>query len=143
MNYSDEELESIIKKTNEEFYELVFKHPWLKQIFDGVDQEHITNQQTDFILQALGGPKRYGGRNPKDAHPHIFIQEDMWIEREILLKQAFETVKTPKDIQDIWIRIDESFKHAILNKSPDECFGRFKTEEIINIPNPTPWKKTG
>lgn len=143
MDYSDDQLEKIIKIANEEFYELIFNDPWLKHVFNGVDQDHITNQQTDFILQALGGPKRYSGRNPKDAHPHIFIQEDMWNLRELYLKQAFEKKNTPQDIQEIWLKIDHSFKNSILKNNPSECFGRFKTEEIINIPNPNPFKKAG
>ena len=77
MEISNEELYKIVSKINEVFYDKVFKDPWLKFVFDGVPEDHIRDQQTDFIVKVFGGPKRYSGRNPRDAHPHIFIQEDM------------------------------------------------------------------
>lgn len=135
MDISDTELESIIKKANETFYDAIFKDPWLKLVFEGIDPEHIKSQQSDFMLGALGGPKRYGGRSPKDAHPHIFIQEDMWDLRESYLLEAFRKENTPSWIADRWIDIDNAFKKHILNKLPIECTGRFKTDPIINIPN--------
>lgn len=78
MGISDQQLEKIIKDVNKVFYDEMFEDTWMKDVFVGVDIDIIKSQQTDFILGALGGPKRYGGRSPKDAHPHIFIQEDMW-----------------------------------------------------------------
>lgn len=99
-------------------------------------RDHIENQQTDFIVAAFGGPKNSSGRNPKDAHPHIFIQEDMWGLREKYLAEAFDELKVSEEIQTKWLKIDHALKSTILKSSISECFGRFKTEPIINIPNP-------
>ena len=136
MEIDKNKLKELIYKVSDEFYELVFQHPWLKEVFKEVDQQHITNQQTDFMWGAMGGEKTYGGRNPKDAHPHIYIQEDMWDVRESLLIQAMEKTNTPEDIKQKWLTIDRSFKERILKKSLSECKGRFKTDPIINVPNP-------
>ncbi len=136
MEPNSEEFYNLIHKVNTLFYEKVFEDEWLRLIFHDVDQEHISNQQTDFIVGAFGGPKRYCGRSPKDAHPHLFIQEDMWELRESYLVEAFKETDLPKELQEKWLAIDNAFKKAILKHSVSECFGRYKTEEIINIPNP-------
>ncbi len=133
---SDQKLFLIVSNINDIFYDKVFEDEWLKLIFDGVPPEHIKNQQTDFIVKAFGGPKRYSGRSPRDAHPHIFIQEDMWELRERYLLEAFAEANAPEWMREKWIAIDNAFKNSILNKSPDECEGRYRSEPIINIPNP-------
>lgn len=136
-----DELEKIITKVNDVFYDGVYEDPWLKLIFGGVDIDHIKSQQTDFMLGALGGFNRYLGRSPKDAHPHIFIQQDMWDLRTHYLIKAFDETKTPEWIQEKWLAIDEAFKKKILKNDPSECEGRYKTDPIINIPNPNKTKK--
>jgi len=138
---SDEELTELITKVNEIFYDKLFDDPWLSQIFVDVDQDIITSQQTDFIVGALGGPQKYCGRSPKDAHPHIFIQEDMWDVREAYMVEALKEANAPEWISEKWLKIDNAFKAAILKGSIDECSGRYKSEEIINIPNPNSFKK--
>ena len=131
-----------ISKVTEEFYELVYQDPWFKNIFAKVEQKVITSQQIDFMIQALGGPKNFCGRSPNDAHPHIWVDENIWNYREELLNQAFQNVKAPAAIQEKWLKIDEAFKSNILNKAgPEECYGRYKTEETIYFPMPDHLKK--
>lgn len=142
MDIDNQQLEKIIKDVNEVFYDEIFEDEWFKDVFVGVDIDIIKSQQTDFILGALGGPKRYGGRSPKDAHPHIFIQEDMWKKREEYLLKAFEKNNTPEWIRKKWLAIDEAFKRHILKDSLSDCHGRYRTEEVIYVPNPFKYKKS-
>ncbi len=135
-NYSDEELYRLINLATAEFYELVYKDFWFKEIFKVIDQKVITSQQTDFMVQAFGGPKKYGGRSVLDAHPHIFINEEIWQKREDLLKEAFRKMNTPMDIQEKWLKIDDAFKRSIMKNSIDDCKKRYATDEIIYVPNP-------
>lgn len=134
--YSDSQLEDWIYKTTFEFYEIVYQDEWLKQVFSIVDQVFITSQQTDFMLGLLGGPKRFSGRNAKDAHPHLFINEEMWEHREALLVQAMDKVGLPDDLRERWLRIDEAFKRSIVMLDPSECKARFATDDIIIVPRP-------
>jgi truncated hemoglobin YjbI len=46
------------------FYDKIYAHPWLKLYFAKAPQEHIENQQADFMTGALGGPSIYYGRLP-------------------------------------------------------------------------------
>lgn len=134
--YSDEALEHWITLATTEFYELVYKDEWLKDVFASVPQDFITSQQIDFMVSLMGGPKRFSGRHAKDAHPHIYITEEMWEAREGLLKQAFKNVKCPEDLQEKWLKIDEAFKRHIVMTSPAQCEKRYPGDEIIIVPKP-------
>jgi len=137
-----EVLKREIAKVNLAFYNRVYKDDWLKLVFRDVTQERIEMQQTDFMLGAYGGPKNYSGRSPSDAHPHVYIDEEMWQLREKYLKEAFVEADFPEELRSKWIKIDEAFKEAIIKKSPADCKGRYAKEEIIYHPNPAQ-KKTG
>jgi len=134
LSYDEKTLYDIVFNTNQAFYEHVYKDEWLKNVFSVIDQKIITSQQTDFIVGALGGPKRYCGRTPKDAHPHIYVDEEMWTLREKYLKMAFEEVKVPDDLRARWLAIDEAFKAVILKKDISECSKRYQMDNIIYFP---------
>jgi truncated hemoglobin YjbI len=130
------DLEKIIFTINEKFYEKVYEHPWLKEVFKVTDQKFITEQQTAFMVGAFGGPKNYSGRLPNDAHPHIYIDEEMWQVREELLQAAFNELNISPEIQIKWLKIDNAFKAAILKKSVSDCVPMIKMDGIIVVPNP-------
>ena len=136
MPYTDDEIKQYAARVNKVFYDAVFKDPWLSRVFANVTQQHIEAQQTDFMVAALGGPKRFMGRNPSDAHAHIYITEEMWRLREKHLLAAFAATRFPDDLAKRWISIDEAFKGSIVKASPAECVKRFASDEIINHPNP-------
>jgi truncated hemoglobin YjbI len=140
--FNEQQLEAHIFNVNQYFYEGIYNDSWLKRVFAYVKQEFITEQQTLFMFGAFGGPKKYCGRSPKDAHPHIYIDEEMWQLREKYLIDAFNKANTPDWMRKKWLAIDEAFKVHILKKSPSECVGRYKTEQIIDIPNPNRFKKS-
>lgn len=134
--YTDTELEDWIHRITARFYEIVYQDHWFHDVFKVVPQEFITAQQTDFMVGLFGGPKRFSGRHAKDAHPHIFINEEMWQHREDLLKRAMNEVAAPQDICEKWIKIDEAFKKFIVMKDPSECQRRFASDDLIIVPKP-------
>ena len=134
--YTDFELEDWITKITTRFYEIAYQDAWLGEVFKVVPQEFITSQQIDFMVGLFGGPKRYSGRHAKDAHPHIFVTEEMWQQRENILKRAMQEVAAPADITEKWLKIDEAFKKSIIMKDPSECKPRFPNDDLIIVPNP-------
>jgi truncated hemoglobin YjbI len=130
-----ENLEYWVKRVTEEFYELVYADEWLKHVFT-IDQKVITSQQVDFMVGALGGEKRYGGKSPADAHPHIFITEEMWERRESFLNDAMTRVGAPIDLRSRWFKIDLAFKKHIVMKDVSECKKRFFSDDLIVVSNP-------
>jgi hemoglobin len=138
---SHEELEAWIKSVSTHFYEAIYEDAWLKEVFVVIRRETITSQQIDFMVGAFGGPKRYAGRSPSDAHPHIFIDENMWARREELLVDAFNKAGLPAWMQEKWLKIENAFKRSMVMSSPSECKKRFFTDELIIVPSP--YKKAG
>ena len=133
-----------ILSVNTDFYDFIYKDEWFKQVFCNVEQDVITKQQTDFIIQAFGGPSNYCGRMPSDAHPHLFIDEHMWELREDYLLKAFAKNNTPNEIRTKWLKIDNAFKKAIVKNSINECKKRFNSDEIIFVDSnldPRFWEK--
>jgi truncated hemoglobin YjbI len=118
-------------------YEKIYAHPWLKQFFTQSPRAHQEAQQTDFMTRVLGGPRVYSGRLPRDAHPHLFITDEVFDIRHDLLRQALKDAQVRPDIAETWLRLDEGFRAMLVKKSVDDCFGRYRTEEIIAPPRPS------
>jgi len=120
------------------FYDKVYAHPWLKQFFADVEQTVIENQQTDFMVQALGGPSRYCGRLPVAAHKHMFITEELFDVRHAMLDESLREARVPDALRLRWLKVDAAFKGRLVKRSVTECEGRFKTEPILIVPKPKP-----
>ena len=130
-----------LMKIVKHFYDKVYAHPWLGLYFKNTPQEHIENQQADFMTGALGGPKIYAGRSPNDAHPHLFITEELYVLRTHLMMETLKELNVPQAIIDRWIKIEDAFKASMVKTSIDQCHGRYKTEEILAFENPEKIKK--
>ncbi|MCB0419847.1 MAG: group 1 truncated hemoglobin [Bdellovibrionales bacterium] len=126
----------IVRKVNEIFYDKIYDHPWMSLYFKEIDKEFITKQQTDFIIGALGGPKKYGGRMPSNAHTHMVITDELFDLRQQLLIEALNEAHAPEILTNFWLKIDEAFRGAIVQSDPSQCKPRYATDEILNFPNP-------
>jgi truncated hemoglobin YjbI len=126
----------ILQIINKIFYDKVYKHPWLKLYFEHISQQHIEDQQVDFMQKVLGGKNLYVGKAPPAAHMHIFIDEALFDIRQQLLQEAFDESRASPILIDKWLTLDNSFKKVLIKGSPSECQGRFKTDPIIYFPNP-------
>ena len=127
---------SIIRNVNQAFYDKVYDHEWLSMFFQAITKEHIINQQTDFITAAIGGPKRYSGRLPYNAHPHMFITDEVFDLRSSLLTKALDELGAPVELKEAWLRIDSSFRHVIVKQSIDQCSKRYAFDEILSFKAP-------
>ncbi|MGL1956375.1 MAG: group 1 truncated hemoglobin [Colwellia sp.] len=127
---------SILIKINQVFYDKVYQDPWLKKYFEAIPQQHIENQQVDFMQKVLGGENVYVGKNPTITHHHMFIPNELFDLRKKLLQEAFEETNADDELVKKWLMLDESFRRLIINKSPDECKARFKSDPILNFPKP-------
>lgn len=122
---------TIVFQVSELFYEKVYKHPWISLYFKNTDQKFITQQQTDFVVGALGGPKNFSGRLPVHAHPHMLITEELFDLRKKLLTEAMEELKAPTDLKEAWLQLDEAFRSVLVRSSVTECEKRYATDEIL------------
>ena len=118
------------------FYDKAYDHPWLKLYFQNIPQEHIENQQADFMSGALGGPKVYMGRLPVPAHEHMYITEELFELSNKLLLESLQETKTPSEVVEAWLKIDNAFKKRLIKNSRSECKKRYFTDEILDFDNP-------
>jgi hemoglobin len=126
----------VVRAVHRIFYDRVYEHPWLCRYFEGVERQVIENQQTDFMVQAMGGPDAYCGKYPVPAHAHMFITEELFDLRHRLLADSIRDAGVCEALAARWLKIDEAFKGRLCKKSPADCVGRFKTEPIIVVPKP-------
>lgn len=125
-----------LQRVHEILYDKLYAHPWLKQFFVRSKLDVVKSQQTDFWAGLMGGPSVYGGRSPRDAHVHMFLPAEVFQIRHGLLAEAITEAGVPDTLKEKWLALDLGFEAAIVNKSPDECHGRYKTEEVIIVPRP-------
>ncbi len=115
----------------------MYAHPWLKQYFLDIPQQHIEDQQIDFMQKVLGGANVYVGKTPTLTHNHMYIPGELFDIRQQLLQEAFDETDANSELAEKWLLLDEYFRRLIINKSPEECRSRFKTDPILNFPEPT------
>ena len=127
---------SVIRKVHKVFYDKVFAHPWMGRFFQGTDQQHIEDQQTDFMVSIFGGPKKYMGKSPRNAHLHLFINQDLIDTRTEILIESLRECNVSQVNQMAWLSKDKNFHIAIMKKSHHEAIQRYATEPIVNIPKP-------
>ncbi len=125
-----------VQRVHQVLYGKLFSHPWLKGFFVRSKREIVESQQTDFWVALMGGPKDYGGRSPKDAHVHMFLPAEVFAIRHKLLEESLIEVGVPAAHREKWLALDARFEAAIVNRSPDECHGRYRSEEVIIVPKP-------
>ena len=121
-----------ISKVHETFYTKIFADPWLSQYFSIRPREHQINQQNAYIVQLMGGPKRYMGKPPQDAHQFMMITEELFDLRTGLLSESIVEHGITEDLRLEWIDLNDMFKRVIVKDSVDECKLQFSHQEILN-----------
>jgi truncated hemoglobin YjbI len=125
-----------IERAHKIFYDKVYAHPWLKLFFDGIDQKHIEDQQTDFMVANMGGPRLYCGKFPIPAHTHMNITAELFDLRHGLLQESLVEARIPTEIAAKWLQMDNAFKRRLVKETIGDCKKRYNTDTILNYPDP-------
>lgn len=120
-------------KVHKLFYDKAYAHPWLSKYFTDKPQEVLENQQTDFMVQLMGGPKAYGGKSPKFAHQHMAISDELFELRAVMLSDSIKEAGISDGLRQEWLEADRSLKRAVV-KTPQECTQSYPTQPILNFP---------
>lgn len=121
-------------KVHKIFYDKAFADPWLSKFFTDKPQNVLENQQTDFMVQLMGGPKVYGGKSPKSAHQHMMITDELFTLRAQLLSDAIKEAGINDKLREAWLEADAALKKSLLKSSVDECIKAYPTQPILNFP---------
>ena len=125
-----------LKKAHKIFYDKIYAHEWLKLYFTDKPQTLLEDQQTDFMAQLIGGPKRYAGKTPKMAHQHIHITEELFQLRKEILEESLREFGLADNLSKEWIMADSALKKAITKKTVDECKRSYPSQPILDFPKP-------
>lgn len=123
-----------LERVHKRLYDRIYAHPVLSAFFAGKGQTHQENQQTDFLSEKFGGPNLYCGRVPQDAHPHLFITDELFELRHRILSETLDECGVEPELRDKWLAIDRSFKRHLVKKTLGECSKRYVTDRIIVAP---------
>ena len=121
----------MLEKIAKSFYDKIYKHPWIGKYFENIPQDHIERQQVDFAQGLLKGPVAFSGRMPKDAHMHMVINDELFDLRNQILRETLEEYSVSKDLIELWINIDASFRKVIV-KNHDQAQKRYFSDEILD-----------
>ena len=123
-----------LNKVHKIFYDKVYLHSWLKKYFAGKPQHVLEEQQTDFMVQLMGGPKVYSGKSPKSAHQHMLITEELFEERAKILSESIKQAGVADNLRHEWLAADAALKKALIKHSINECSVAYPTQPILNFP---------
>jgi len=121
-------------KVHKIFYDKAYADPWLHKYFTDKPQQVLESQQTDFMVQLMGGPKIYGGKSPKSAHQHIVITDELFELRSGMLSESIKEAGVANDLRQEWLDADRTFKRALEKKSEAECTQAYPGQPILNFP---------
>lgn len=120
-------------KVHKLFYDKAYADPWLRKFFTDKPQEVLENQQTDFMIQLMGGPKAYGGKSPKSAHQHMVISDELFELRSRLLSDSIKELGFSDALREEWLDADRTFKRALAKSSAAECIQAYPNQPILDF----------
>jgi hemoglobin len=126
-----------LQRVHKIFYDKIYAHPWLKQFFEGFDQQVIEDRQTSFMGEKFGGPD-YIGKPLKQVHENMFIPQELADLRHEILRESLQEAEVPEELITQWLRIDEAFMQHVIKKSIESFYRdyKFKYKERIIHPKP-------
>jgi len=66
----------------------------------------------------------------------MFLPAEVFAIRHKLLGDSLIEAGVAPQLREKWMALDAGFERAIVNKSPDECHGRYRQEAVIIVPKP-------
>lgn len=129
--------QSTLQKVHKIFYDKVYAHPWLKQFFEGFNQQIIEDKQTSFMGEKMGGPQ-YLGKPIKQVHENMYLPEQLLDIRHNLLKESLQEAGVEPTLIVRWLKIDYAFMKSICKESIESFYRdyRFPFKRRIIIPEP-------
>jgi hemoglobin len=98
------------------FYRKVLMDDRISHFFDAVDMEKQAAKQKAFLTLAFGGPNHYSGRDMREAHKHMSLNETHFnAVVENLAATLTELGVSIEDINEV-ASIANSVKNDVLNR---------------------------
>ncbi|MBI1375639.1 MAG: group 1 truncated hemoglobin [Phycisphaera sp.] len=97
------------------FYGKVLADDRIKHFFDDVDMPRQRGKQKIFLAYAFGGPVNYSGKDMRDAHKHLDLNDDHFNAVAENLIATLQDLNVPQELIDQVITIAASTHDDVLN----------------------------
>jgi len=126
-----------LEKVHKIFYDKIYAHDWLKAFFVGHNQKAIENRQSAFMAIKMGGDVTYMGKEPKMAHRHMYLTQELIDLRSSLLRESLEEAEVPEPLIKRWLKIDNAFGQQIVKDSIESFYKTtWQYKKRLIIPKP-------
>lgn len=98
------------------FYRKVLVDDRISHLFDTVDMDAQSNKQKAFLTMVFGGPSAYTGKNMRDAHRHMNLNETHFDAVLELLAETLRELGVGDDDIGTVATIANSVKDDVLNR---------------------------
>lgn len=127
----------VLDHVHKVFYDKIYVHPWLGQYFAEHDQVAIERRQTQFMAEKMGSNVDYFGKGMKMAHRAMYITQEMFDIRKVLLTESLAEVGVADDLAQRWLKIDSAFQRQIIKDSIESFYSEtWQFEKRIIHPKP-------
>lgn len=97
------------------FYQKVLGDDSISHFFTNTDMEEQRAKQKTFLAYAFGCPMNYTGKNMRDAHAHLDLNEDHFNAVAGHLVATLNDLQVPQNLIDQVVAIAVSTKDDVLN----------------------------
>ena len=103
------------------FYRKVLSDDRISSFFDTVDMESQHVKQKAFLTMAFGGPNSYTGKDMREGHKHMNLNEGHFNAVAENLVETLQELDVPQEYIDEIIGVCLSVKDDVLNVEPAEA----------------------
>jgi len=97
------------------FYDHVLSDERIQHFFGGVDMQRQRGKQKIFLAYVFGAPVKYDGRDMREAHRHLNLQEEHFGAVAENLQKTLEELQVPVDLIKQVMDIAASTHDDVLN----------------------------
>lgn len=97
------------------FYRKVLSDPVISHFFDSVDMDRQIGKQKAFLTMAFGGPNNYSGKDMREAHKHMNLQEEHFNAVAGHLQGTLEELQVAPELIGEVMKIAASTHDDVLN----------------------------
>lgn len=98
------------------FYRKVLSDDRISNFFDTVDMEVQRAKQKAFLTMAFGGPNKYTGKDMREAHKHMNLNDEHFAAVAECLVSTLNDLNVPQQYIDEVVEIALSVKDDVLNR---------------------------
>ncbi len=127
----------VLDQVHKIFYDKIYFHPWLGQYFAEHDQLAIERRQTQFMAEKMGSDVDYFGKGMKMAHRAMYITQEMFEIRKVLLTESLAEAGVENELAQRWLKIDSAFQRQIIKDSIEDFYSEtWQFEKRVIFPKP-------